>query len=232
VTIKQVQQLKLPELSPEFLQILGCDNEEALNNLIRSALERQLEYEQRQAAREQVLQKIAAAATWDLPSDLLHRQAQRNLSRRILEMRNAGFSEDEIRARANLLRQDILDSTARGLKEHFVLQKIAEVEKIEVGDEDVNEEIESIARQADESPRKVRARLEREDMMETLMMEVLERKALDLVLASATYEDVPFVSQGPATAAVEGTASGIEPEPAPPLATPNEPAAAGALPGR
>ena len=221
-TVKKVQQVKMPELTPQFREAIGWGDEEELQKKFRGALEKQLEYEQRRVAREQVLQHIAAAAAWELPSDLLHRQARRNLSRRVLELRNAGFSEEDIRARSNILQQDILDSTARGLKEHFVLQKIAEVEKIEVDDNDVNEEIDNIAAQTDESPRKVRARLEREDMIETLMTEILERKALDLVLNTATYEDVPFTQQGPATEAVEGSASGVEaPEP-PPLAEAEE----------
>ena len=50
------------------------------------------------------------------------------------------MSEDEIRARQRLLQQDVLRSTAAALKEHFVLQKIAEVEKIDVNEDDVNEE--------------------------------------------------------------------------------------------
>ena len=48
----------------------------------------------------------------------------------------------------------MLRSTALALKEHFVLQKIAEVEKIDVDDDDIDDEIERIADQNDESPRR------------------------------------------------------------------------------
>ena len=48
-------------------------------------------------------------------------------------------------------------------------------------------EIDRIADQSDESPRKVRARLEREDLIEALATELLERKSLDLVLGTAEY---------------------------------------------
>ena len=83
----------------------------------------------------------------------------------------------------------MLKSTAAALKEHFVLQKIAEVEKIEIEDDDIDAEIERIADQTGESSRKVRARLEKEDLIEALAADLLERKALDLILRSATYED-------------------------------------------
>ncbi len=217
--IKQVKQVQLPELNEEFFAMAGVDNEEELRDRVKDALAQQLEYEQRRSAREQVLEHIAAAATWELPHDLLHRQARRTLQRRLLELRNAGFSEDEIRSRITLLQQDTLASTEKALKEHFVLQKIAEVENIDVSDDDINEEIDSIAERSEESPRKVRARLEREDMMESLVMEILERKALDLVLQSATYEDVPMASAGPMVEAIEASATGAE-EPMPPAPVP------------
>jgi trigger factor len=218
-TVKEVKEMVLPELDEDFLSRIGAASVDDLHAKIRSALEKQLEYEQRQSARQQVLEHIAAAANWDLPQDLLRRQANKTLQRRVLEMRRSGFSEDDIRSRATLLQQDAINSTAVSLKEHFVLQKIAEVEKLDVDQDDIDQEIEVLAEQSDESPRKVRARLEKEELMDTLMTEIIERKALDLVLASAEYEDVPLKAEGPAIGAVEGEAAPTpEPEPEKPAA--------------
>jgi trigger factor len=163
-----------------------------LREQIRVLLRRRLEYTQRQSAREQVLGQIAAASEWELPKDLLIRQARKALNRRIMEMRDAGMTEEEIIGRQRLLEKDVLQSTALALKEHFVLQKVAEVEKIDVDDDDINDEIERIAAQTDDSPRRVRARYEKEDLLDTLAAQIIERKALDLILDSAEYEDVPM----------------------------------------
>jgi trigger factor len=190
--IKDVKTLRLPELTHEFLHEFGVHTEDQLDELVRVVLQRRLEYRQRQSAREQVLSQISAASSWELPHDLLIRQARKSLARRIMEMRSEGISEEEIRGRQRILEQDILQNTALALKEHFVLQKIAEVEKIDVDEDDLNDEIERIADQYQESPRRVRARLEKEDMMEALAAELIERKALDLILDSAEYEDVPL----------------------------------------
>ena len=84
----------------------------------------------------------------------------------------------------------MVQSTAAALKEHFVLQKIAETEKIEIEDADIDAEIDRIADQTGESPRKVRARMEKEDLIEALATELLERKALDLVLDTADVRGV------------------------------------------
>jgi trigger factor len=209
--VKEVKTIKMPELTEEFYAQFGADNETELREKIRAMMQRQLEYEQRRSARQQVLALITESANWDLPRELLERQARRTLQRRIVDMQSSGFTEEQIRAQITLLQQDALASTAKALKEQFVLQRIAEDEKIDVGDEDIELEIETIAAMSDESPRKVRARLERDDMMEALMTQIIERKAIDLILSSAEYEDVPMETEKEVTA-VEEAASGAVPE--------------------
>ena len=88
-----------------------------------------------------------------------------------------------------VLRQNVLQSTAVSLMEHFVLQKIAETEKIEIEDADIDAEVARIAAQSGESPRKVRAQLERDELLESVATDLLERRALDVVLNNAQYEE-------------------------------------------
>lgn len=188
--VKDVKTVKSPELTQELLEgVFGVSTPEAFDVFISVLLDRRLEYTQRQSARTQVLEQLAANANWDLPQDMLRRQARTTLARRVMEMRNSGMTEDQIRGRQRLLEQDVIQSTAAALKEHFVLQKIAEVEKIEIEDRDIDDEIDRIADQGSESPRKVRARMEKEDLMEALATDLLERKALDLILAEAEFEE-------------------------------------------
>jgi len=190
--VKEVKKQLLPELTHEFLHTFGVRSTDQLRELAGVVVQRRLEYQQRQSAREQVMQHIAATADWQLPKDLLMRQARKALARRVMEMQADGISEQEIAARRRLLEHNILRSTELSLKEHFVLQKIAEVEKIDVDDADMDDEIDRLAAQTEETPRRLRARLEREDMLEALAAEMIERKALDLILDSAVYEDVPM----------------------------------------
>jgi trigger factor len=205
--IQDVKTLRLPALTHEFLHNFGVHSPEQFHELVEVLLRRQLEHQQRQAARQQVLDQILSAATWDLPKDMLMRQAGKAMARRVMEMRADGIPEQEIAQRRRLLEQDVLQSTAQSLKEYFVLQKIAEVEKIEVNEDDLDEEIERLAAQADESPRRVRARLEKENLLDDLAAEMVERKALDLILDHAQYEDVPLdPEEQPALATVEAQA--------------------------
>lgn len=232
--VKDVKTLRTPELTPEFLAAsFGVDNEEQLDEMLLVMLNRRLEYMQRRSAREQVVEKIAAAAEWDLPEDLLRRQARKALQRRLMEMRADGIGEEEIQKQAKLLQQNVLQSTAVALKEHFVLQKIAEVEKIELSDDEIDDEIGRLAAQSDETPRRLRARLEREDLLDTLAAEMIERKALDLILDSAEYEDVPLdKSAGGLASDVEAVETQTVPGemPDPTAAPPAEEAAAETTP--
>jgi trigger factor len=189
-TIKDIKVIRLPELTPDLLDQYGVKNEAQLQELIANALERNLEFQQRQYARQQILQQVAQKVKWELPRDLLIRQATRTLQRRVMEMRSAGMTEQQIESRLAVLRQNVLQSTTVSLMEHFVLQKIAETEKIEIEESDIDAEVERIAAQSGESFRKVKAQLEREDMIEALATELLERKALDVVLKNAQYEEV------------------------------------------
>ena len=189
-SVKEVKSVKPPDLSQDLLEgAFGVSTPDAFDVFIGVLLERRLEYSQRQSARTQVLEQLAANANWDLPQDMLRRQARTTLARRVMEMRNSGMSEDQIRGRQRILEQDVIRSTASALKEHFVLQKIAEVEKIEIEERDIDDEIERIADQSNESARKVRARMEKDDLMEALATDLLERKALDLILAEANFEE-------------------------------------------
>lgn len=208
--IKDVKALRLPEVTNEYLSQFGVSSREMLRELIQVVLNRRLEHLQRQSARKQVIEQIAASSSWDLPRELLQRQAYNALHRKRMEMQGDGIAEAEIQNRLRLMQQDIITSTALALKEHFVLQKIAEVEKIDVTEEDVEMEIDRLAAQQGVSPRRYRAQLEREDMLDALMAEMYERRALDLVLDSAEYKDEPLHAtesvEAPAMTSVEAQA--------------------------
>ncbi len=181
-------------LDESLLSMFGAESEDGLRSSIRETLERQLKYTQRQSARTQVLEKITESADWDLPESLVRRQVENAMRRELLEMEQAGYSPEAIRARENELRQNAISNTRKALKEHFVLDKIATDEKLDVTPEDMETEIYMMAMQRGENPRRIRARLEKQGLMENLAAQILERKAIDIVLDSATYEDEPAPS--------------------------------------
>ena len=207
--VLEVKQLEVPELTPEVLDELGGFELEAdLRDATEDQLARQLEYEQRQRARVQITAALTEAANWDLPPKLLERQSHRELERAAMEMRRSGFPDEEIRAYSNDLRQNSVAATAKALKEHFILERLAEDEKIDADEGDYEAEIRLIASQSGESPRRVRAKLEKAGNMDVLRNQIVERKVVDLILEHATFKEVPYEFESTEAEAIDQALSG------------------------
>jgi len=207
--VHEVKRLEVPEMTQDFLKTAGdFGSEDELREAIKRNLARQLEFHQQRRAREQVLAALTVHADWELPPDLLRRQWGRELNRMVLELRRSGFSDEQILAHENELRQNARAATARLLKEHFILERIAEDEKIEDLPEDYENEIALIAMQSGESPRRVRAQLQKQGLMDTLRNQIIERKVIDLVLKSATFNEVPYKTDSEDAEALEHAAGG------------------------
>ena len=190
--VDKVEHVELPHLSAAFLdEIGGFESEAELRTAVSGAVQRQHEYRASQKVRQQITRALTATATWDLPPTLLKRQAHRELRRAVLELQSQGFPNEVIQAHANQLQQNILDYTAGALKEHFILERIAEDEKIDVNDDDFDQEIERIADQEDMPPRRVRARLEKRGEMDALRNQILESKVIEKIVSHATVIDTP-----------------------------------------
>ncbi len=190
--VLDVKRLRLPVLDEAFFSRLNVESEEDLRDRVANTMNRQVTYQQRQAVREQVLEFITNSADWALPEELLTKQSENALRREILEMQQAGFTSQEILARENELRQKSLSTTEQNLKQHFVLDRIAEKEEISITEDDINDEIYWMAMQRGENPRRTRARLQRSGMIENLEAQIRERKAVDVILESAKFKDVPM----------------------------------------
>jgi len=191
-TITGVKRETLPTVSESFLQRLGYENEADLRDSILDSLKRQLEHEQHRRTRRQITEKLTVAATWELPPNLLKRQSEREFRRTVMELQRSGYTQEEVIAQLNTIRQNSAVSTAQALKEHFILEKIAEVESVEETPEDYDTEIALIAAQANVSPRRVRAQIEKQGEMDILRNQIIERKVINMITQSATFKEVPF----------------------------------------
>ena len=216
VEITGIKRVNLPELTEEFLEnVGGFKSEEDLHEVVKGELERQLQYHQQQGLRQQITGALTESASWELPPALLRRQSQRELQRAILEMQSSGFPEEEIRRQINRIQQNLLGSTERALREHFILERIAEENELEATSEDVEREILIIAMQQETSPRRVRARLEKQGDMDALRNQIVERKAIELITSEADIKEVPLEDDSsdnsfPVSHAISGQLPGSE----------------------
>ncbi len=207
--VLDVKRLETPRLTPEFLHEMGdFQSEDELREAVTKDLQRQLMYHQSQQIRRQITAALTASADWELPPGLLSRQSERELERMMLEMKRNGFSDDEIRARENELRQNSAASTARSLKEHFILERIAEEMDIDASSGDYDVEVQLIAMQSGESTRRIRAQIEKRGLMDVLRNQIVERKVIELVRSHAAFKDTPFEPDKRDIEAIEFAAGG------------------------
>jgi len=194
--VHDLKQLRLPEVDAPFLASIGFDTQDELRQALREVLDRRLVSQQRQAVRREVMSSLTKETPFDLPADLVSRQEKSTLRRLVMDLKQEGLPEAEIRAREAEIRANAHESTLQSLKEFFLLAKIAEAEGISVEETDLDEEIDLIASRSDESPRRVRSRVEKEGLADALASQILERKTLDRILDYVKFEEVPMEEQG------------------------------------
>ena len=117
--------------------------------------------------------------------------------RAVLELRRSGFGDDEIRAHENELRQNSFASTARALKEHFILERIAEEENLDVSKEEIEAEIDAIATASRKSKDQIRAALTKEGGDRSIAGRLRNRKALDLLVENARITEEEWKEEPP-----------------------------------
>lgn len=189
--VLDVKRIELPELNRQFLdRIGGFEDEDELRDEVRKELERQLDYHQRRELRKQITRQLTLGANWALPPNLLRRQFRREMDRMVMELQSSGFDDETIRSHANQLKQNSLQTTEMLLKEHFILERIAEENKFEAEPEDYEREIRLIAQQSGEPVRRVRARMEKRGQLDTLRNQIVEGKVIDLISEHAEIKSV------------------------------------------
>jgi trigger factor len=188
--VKDLKFLRLPKVDESFLYNIGFETEEELRDALKRVLHSRYESNRKMAVRKDLMDQLIAAVPFDLPKDLVGRQTRDTLRKRLMDLRESGLSDVQIRAREAELRANAYESTIRGLKEYFILDKIADKVGIKVEESDIEEEIARMAEREDMSPRRVRARLEKENSMDFLAIQVLENKTIDHILSTIKIEDV------------------------------------------
>jgi len=187
-----VETSALPPLDEEFLGTVGFESEESLRTAVREEMERQLAYYQNRQIRQQITEQLIKGADWELPPDILRRQSARELERAVMELRSSGFNDDAIQQHINEIRRNSQQATATALKEHFVLERIAEEEQIEATEAEFEATIAAIAQQQDESPRRVRARIEKRGAMDSIRNQIIEDRVLALIQEGAKFTEVAY----------------------------------------
>src|SRR5262249_20287413 len=96
--VPALKRVRLPEVNQSFLNSIGFDNLTQLREAVQDALKRRFQAQQRQAMRQQILDELIRQMPFELPADLVSREEANTIRRLVVELRQEGMSDNEIRA--------------------------------------------------------------------------------------------------------------------------------------
>ena len=185
IDIKDVKWLKPAELDENFLRRTGFENEDKLRDEIHNKLLIQLEGQIRSETAEQIYQYLNNKTDFELPLDIVARQADTLLRRLYVNLLMKGISREQIAEHMEKLQAGSEEQAKQQLKTFFIMDKVAEKLGIEVSDEEVNGYIAQLAAQRSQRPERMKEQMEHDGSLEQLRMEIRQNKCIDKMLETA-----------------------------------------------
>jgi trigger factor len=183
VKVNGIKQKSLPELNDDFAKELG---EFTSLDLVRKQIRENMEAEKRHTAEHEAKDKLVAELVkrndFEVPESLVDRQIDLRLERGLRALAAQGMKMEDLK-KMDLprLRAGQRDQAVQDVKSSLLLERIADLEKIEVGDEEVNREVESLAQQSKQSPETVRARLTQDGGLDRIRIRIRSEKTLNFL---------------------------------------------------
>jgi trigger factor len=191
VTLKALKTRQLPALDDALAQSVGAegiDTLEALRARIRSDLEKREARRSDVELKDNLVKAALERNEFEVPPAMVERAidamiegAAERFARSGIDLRNLQL--DFAKMRADLREQALLQVRGR-----LLLEAIAETEKVEVTDEDVQAEVARIAEELGTSLAKVQQQMRGKEAREALKTKVREDKALALMSSAANIK--------------------------------------------
>ncbi len=190
VQVKEIKTRTLPDLDDEFAKEVGqADDLEALRDQIREGLRKEQESEAERLFRQSTIDALLAVHPFEVPESMVADQQAHSTERlrndlmgRGMDPQMLGLDKPEFRAMQR-------KGAERAVRWAFLMQAIADAEQIEVTDADVDERIETIAREDGRPVSVIRGFFEQGNQLDALRNSMLERRILDRVAELGTVEE-------------------------------------------
>jgi trigger factor len=129
-----------------------------------------------------LLAELVRRNDFEVPEALVERQIDVRLERGLRALAAQGMrSEDMKKMDLARVRVGQREQALQEVKASLLLEKIADEEKIIVGDEEIDREIEALAGQTNQTPDAIRARLTRDGALDRIRNRIRNEKALDFL---------------------------------------------------
>jgi len=183
VKVAAIKSKSLPELNDQFAKELGefADLSE-VRKKIREGMEAERAHEAEHQAKDKLVAELVRRHDFELPEALVDRQIDLRLERGLRALAAQGMKAEDIKKMdLNRLRAGQREQALQEVKASLLLDKIAEEEKIEVSDAEIDREVEALAKQSKQTPDAIRARLTREGALDRIRNRIRNDKTLDFL---------------------------------------------------
>lgn len=187
VLLKEIKVKQRPELDDDFaIEASDYETIDELRVSIEEELAEQKEKSVENNFREELIKKASANAEVNVTDTLVNEQLDQMFQSLSQSISQQGMDVEDYLGYMGMdedgWRDQNRESAAERAKELLVLEAIAEVEEIEVSDEEIDEEIDQIAEMHDQEPEKIKAIFQMQGQLDQLKEDIRRQKTIDFLI--------------------------------------------------
>ncbi len=188
VTLKGIKVKELPQLDDEFAKdVSEFDTLDALKEDIKSKLTKEAENKTKAEIENRALEAAVEGAEIDLPECMVDNQVEKMLEDYAYRLKSQGIDMKMYLQYTQMTEEQLKEQMKPSAKQQvlgsLVLEKIAELEKLEATDEDIEKEFDKIAETYKMEKDKIRELMGAN--IDAMKQDIVTNKALDVLAASA-----------------------------------------------
>ena len=153
VLIHEVKTKELPELNEDFfldLEMKDVNSEESLRKVIEDQIKARKEYDNENKYIDDLLAEVEKNTEVEIPNELIEEEIDRMVHEYAHNLEHQGLTLDLFYQYTNsneqALREQMRNDASKRVKYRFMLEEIAEIEKVEVTDKEAKAEAEKLAK--------------------------------------------------------------------------------------
>ncbi len=184
-----IRRKEQPELNDEFARDLGdYQNLDELREAVRKSLFAERQYVAQQEAKGKIVDALVGQHEFPVPEAFVERQIEAEVERNLRMLAAEGVDPRSIKLDWEKVKASQRDKAVHDVKASLLLEKVAEAEQIYATQEEVDHEVQRIARQAREPVAATRKRLEKEDGVRRIANRIRTEKVLNFLFEHARKE--------------------------------------------
>lgn len=205
--IKSVGKTEVPKLDDDWAKSLdeGYESLADLRKRLRADLEKLSETDADARVRNDAVAKLIEQNSFEVPGVLIENQARNLLNNFAQDMRQRGVNIDQIDPQfVQMAYGNMQTQAARDVSGAMLLDKVAEIEKIEVPDSEVDDEITKMAEYYRATPEEIRESLEKQGGgVDNIRNNLKTRKSIEAVVAAAKVTNGEWIDESAQAIAAE-----------------------------